>query len=412
MHVREPPRDSYDQRTSHPEAQAHRPTASDRHADNTPSLHQGSIHKGVIKTIRPFGCFVSIQGYRRDVLIHHSALSDEIKLDRSDDDDSKVKAMEFFFPTSTQVFVKITGVEEQGKVNGSIRAVDQETGLDLGHDPGGRNGGGAKLQDEPPEVGSIHKATVKRIEAYGVFVQLEGYRRQGLVHASQVSSYLSFSREDPDEVKKAELAGVVAIGDMIWIKVVEVDDDGSGRGVKIGCSLKVVDQTTGEDLDPTGLRYKPRREGGGGGRGAVALGANAGEVGRGGKIDWGYLEGEKKLYVGDHEGKYKLLDDEGPPAMRGGGEQLPPPPPARREMEPEVLPRPPPGPRTVEEALAIIEEFNKRKEDKKKKKDKKSKKSKSKKDKKEKKDMRRKERRESTSGSDSDLADEQLLDKS
>ena len=81
-------------------------------------------------------------------------------------------------------------------------------------------------------------------------------------------------------------------------------------------------------------------------------------------------------------------------------------------MEPEVLPRPPPGPRTVEEALAIIEEFNKRKEDKKKKKDKKSKKSKSKKDKKEKKDMRRKERRESTSGSDSDLADEQLLDKS
>ena len=42
------------------------------------------------------------------------------------------------------------------------------------------------LSDEAPEVGSIHKAVVKRIEPYGVFVQMEGYRRHGLVHSSQV----------------------------------------------------------------------------------------------------------------------------------------------------------------------------------------------------------------------------------
>lgn len=45
---------------------------------------------------------------------------------------------------------------------------------------------GGPETDEPPEVGSVHRATVKRIEAYGVFVALEGFRRHGLVHTSQV----------------------------------------------------------------------------------------------------------------------------------------------------------------------------------------------------------------------------------
>lgn len=43
------------------------------------------------------------------------------------------------------------------------------------------------MLDEPPEEGSIHRATVKRIEPYGVFVALPGYKRYGLVHSSQVS---------------------------------------------------------------------------------------------------------------------------------------------------------------------------------------------------------------------------------
>jgi hypothetical protein len=35
----------------------------------------------------------------------------------------------------------------------------------------------------------------------------------------QVSSYLSFSREDTDEEKKAELGSVVALGDTVFVKV-------------------------------------------------------------------------------------------------------------------------------------------------------------------------------------------------
>lgn len=45
------------------------------------------------------------------------------------------------------------------------------------------------------------------------------------------------------------------MGEAVWVKVCEViEDDGSGRGPKIQCSIKLVDQKSGEDLDPTFLR--------------------------------------------------------------------------------------------------------------------------------------------------------------
>jgi hypothetical protein len=56
---------------------------------------------------------------------------------------------------------------------------------------------------------------VKRIEPYGVFVALPGFRRYGLVHSGQVANYMDFNREDTDEEKKAALAGVVAVGEQV-----------------------------------------------------------------------------------------------------------------------------------------------------------------------------------------------------
>lgn len=35
-------------------------------------------------------------------------------------------------------------------------------------------------------MGSVHRATVARVQPYGLFVRLEGYRKNGLVHAFQV----------------------------------------------------------------------------------------------------------------------------------------------------------------------------------------------------------------------------------
>jgi predicted RNA-binding protein with RPS1 domain len=39
-------------------------------SDEPPAI--SSIHKGVVHTVKPFGVFVSTEGYRRHVLVHHS----------------------------------------------------------------------------------------------------------------------------------------------------------------------------------------------------------------------------------------------------------------------------------------------------------------------------------------------------
>ena len=62
-------------------------------------------------------------------------------------------------------------------------------------------GGRAAISDEPPTVGSIHHATVVNVRPFGLFVELAGFRRNGLVHNSQISEEISFSREDEDDAK-------------------------------------------------------------------------------------------------------------------------------------------------------------------------------------------------------------------
>ena len=59
----------------------------------------------------------------------------------------------------------------------------------------------------------------------------------------------------------------------VWVKVVEVDAGGE-RGPRIGCSIKLVSQSDGTDMDPANSRYRPRGEGGapGGGGGQVCEG--------------------------------------------------------------------------------------------------------------------------------------------
>lgn len=56
--------------------------------------------------------------------------------------------------------------------------------------------------DAMPELYSIHKATVKRVKPFGFFIQLEGFRRQGLVHWSQVSEDLHLRAEESDAQKE------------------------------------------------------------------------------------------------------------------------------------------------------------------------------------------------------------------
>ena len=73
------------------------------------------------------------------------------------------------------------------------------------------------------------------------------------------------NKEDSDEAKIAALGQVLAVGEAVWVKVTEIKDadPGSDRGPKIGCSIKLVSQRDGQDLDPHGLKYKPRQGDGG-----------------------------------------------------------------------------------------------------------------------------------------------------
>jgi polyribonucleotide nucleotidyltransferase len=82
-----------------------------------------------------------------------------------------------------------------------------------------------------PEVGTIYSGKVVRIVDFGAFVNfMPG--TDGLVHISEMADY---------RVEKA--TDIVKEGDLVKIKVLDIDPRG-----KVRLSLKMVDQSTGEDL--------------------------------------------------------------------------------------------------------------------------------------------------------------------
>jgi len=82
-----------------------------------------------------------------------------------------------------------------------------------------------------PEVGEIYDGKVVKVMDFGAFVNFFG-PRDGLVHISELA---------PKRVAKT--TDVVKEGDTVKVKLLGFDDRG-----KVRLSMKVVDQTTGEDL--------------------------------------------------------------------------------------------------------------------------------------------------------------------
>lgn len=99
------------------------------------------------------------------------------------------------------------------------------------------------------------------------------------------------------------------------------EDESTGK-TRIGCSVKLANQREGTDLDPHGINYQPRPDGGFGGRAPV--GAQAGGTAKG-KVDWGHHAGDVKQ-MGGKKGKYDMVesDDDGdcPDAPQRPGEGL------------------------------------------------------------------------------------------
>ncbi len=83
-----------------------------------------------------------------------------------------------------------------------------------------------------PEVGTIYDGTVVKCTDFGAFVNFFG-AKDGLVHISQLAS-----------TRVNKTTDVVKEGQKVKVKLVGFDDRG-----KVRLSMRVVDQTTGEDLE-------------------------------------------------------------------------------------------------------------------------------------------------------------------
>ena len=84
-----------------------------------------------------------------------------------------------------------------------------------------------------PEVGVIYTGKVVKIMDFGAFVNFMG-PRDGLVHISELADY-----------RVAKVGDIVKEGQEVKVKLIGIDDRG-----KVKLSMKIVDQETGEEIQP------------------------------------------------------------------------------------------------------------------------------------------------------------------
>lgn len=99
-----------------------------------------------------------------------------------------------------------------------------------------------------PKLNSVHQGRVVKIMEFGAFIQMVDVIQQGLVHKAQLSTH-----------RVEEVADVVQMDDPVWVKVVSIDEDDSGK-VKIGLSMKYVNQGNGDDIDSGNVNYGREQE--------------------------------------------------------------------------------------------------------------------------------------------------------
>ncbi|KAL8449338.1 hypothetical protein Emed_003219 [Eimeria media] len=141
-------------------------------------------------------------------------------------------------------FILVLKEEPDGRVSVSMKDVDQESGKEITSLFNSYNstrgvGGGVRV----PELNTIHHGTVKRIQAFGAFVALDGFDRDGLLHISAISK---------DKIDKVE--DVLSVGDKVWVKVCKVEDG------KYSLDMRDISQRDGTDNDPNNIhKGRPNR---------------------------------------------------------------------------------------------------------------------------------------------------------
>jgi len=151
----------------------------------------GSTMRARVVSVKPFGAFVHLPGYRSQGLVHISQLAAR-----------RVESVEEVAKLEDEVWVSVLSVEGEGRaarVSCSMRRVDQQTGEEIederaGGGGGGGGGGGREYKrqrggsDAMPEQFSVHKGVVEKLESFGAFISLPGLRKNGLLHISQLSN--------------------------------------------------------------------------------------------------------------------------------------------------------------------------------------------------------------------------------
>ena len=208
-------------------------------------------------TTKPFGAFCSLDGHRAQGLCHISQLATH-----------RVEETEDVAKVGDDVWVKVLSVEAGtgsrggGRVSLSMKAVDQATGEEQDDGGGGGGGyrgggyGGGGGGEALPELYTIHRGEIAKLESFGAFASCKASGSRGS-STSQISNA---------RVESEDIPSILAVGDEAWLKVVSVDE-GMGR---IGLSMKLVSQGDGRDLDPSHTEAAAdgeRGKGGGGGRG-------------------------------------------------------------------------------------------------------------------------------------------------
>ncbi|OEH75090.1 s1 RNA binding domain-containing protein [Cyclospora cayetanensis] len=188
----------------------------------------GTIIKGVVKNIRPFGAFIQTSDYARECLLHISNINKH-----------RVENVEDHLKMGQEVWVKVIREEPDGRVAVSMKEVNQDDGSEIANAFSSFNqhrgtGGGVRI----PELHSIHHGTVKKIQPFGAFVALDGFDRDGLLHISAISKNMIDKVED-----------VLSVGDKVWVKVTKVDEGG-----RYSLDMRDISQSDGTDKDPNNLQ--------------------------------------------------------------------------------------------------------------------------------------------------------------
>jgi hypothetical protein len=146
----------------------------------------GSIHRGVVQTLKPFGVFVAIEGYRRHVLIHHTQVC--------------VLDLGLLLFQGREAF-GISQVSRAARLS-ELRMVDRPNALSV-----------QCSVERPSPLALSHMCADSLRHAVPCCVVL--------CVATQVSDLVMLTRSDEDELKVKALEFAVTPGQRVWAKVRE-----------------------------------------------------------------------------------------------------------------------------------------------------------------------------------------------